>query len=268
MEEKLKDKFFKNPQNCFCFDCKNKNPEWVSVNNGIFLCSSCQQRHRMYGHSISYIKSIEMDSFKEEHVKMIINSGNERLVELLKLYSIKDDVNRDVLYTSNLLDYYRKLLKSELKNEQKPTPPNFEEPLQPFDNEKVKHIINNVYRTHEENTPNVENKSKEEEFNILEDKENNNAISSTIGNFAFGVWNSTVDVASNIKNKIDETGILEKAKEKTGKIVEDISITSSYYTEKIKDGTSNLIESGKNLGYKGLEMGKEKIEEVVRLNFK
>lgn len=271
MEEKLKDKFFKNPTNNFCFDCQAKNPDWVSVNNGIFLCSSCQQKHRMYGHNVSYVKSIEMDSFKEEHVKMISNSGNERLKELLKMYSIKDDVNRDVLYTSYLLDYYRKLLKSEIKNDPKPTPPNFEEPLQPFDSEKVRQILNNVYRTHDDiNSIESDNKSKEEEFNILEDKENSkptNGISSTLGSFAFGVWNTTVDVASNIKNKIDETGILEKAKEKTGKLVEDITVTSSYYTEKLKDNTGSLIESGKNLGYKGIELGKEKYEEVVSLIF-
>lgn len=36
---------------------------WASINNGIFLCLNCAGEHRGYGVSISYIRSITIDTW-------------------------------------------------------------------------------------------------------------------------------------------------------------------------------------------------------------
>ena len=43
--------------NGICFDCDGSPAQWVSINNGIFLCLGCSTEHRGYGYNISFIKS-------------------------------------------------------------------------------------------------------------------------------------------------------------------------------------------------------------------
>ena len=47
--------------NKFCCDCLTPNPEWVSVNNGIFICIKCAGTHRAYGVNISFVRSLKLD---------------------------------------------------------------------------------------------------------------------------------------------------------------------------------------------------------------
>lgn len=44
-------------ENKFCFDCNKTPTQWVSINNGIFLCLECSTEHRNFGYNISFIKS-------------------------------------------------------------------------------------------------------------------------------------------------------------------------------------------------------------------
>ena len=39
-----------------CADCKGQNPNWASVNLGIFLCVNCAQIHRGIGTHITKVK--------------------------------------------------------------------------------------------------------------------------------------------------------------------------------------------------------------------
>lgn len=56
-------KLMKIEENKNCFDCNEINPNWASVNNGIFLCIRCSTIHRKFGAKISFIKSMTMDDW-------------------------------------------------------------------------------------------------------------------------------------------------------------------------------------------------------------
>ena len=43
------------PKNNECFECSNLNPEFISLNNGIFLCKNCIKNHKNFPKSISNI---------------------------------------------------------------------------------------------------------------------------------------------------------------------------------------------------------------------
>lgn len=101
-------KFLEDEDNSICFDCGSKQANWASVNNAIVLCITCSGNHRSLGVNISYIKSVSLDKWSENQVKMMLAGGNTKLAELLDAYEIGEGTDYKVLYQSKLLDYHRK----------------------------------------------------------------------------------------------------------------------------------------------------------------
>lgn len=62
-----------------CADCKrNKHPRWASWNLGVFLCIRCSGIHRGMGTHISRVKSVDLDSWTDEHLQSVLRWGNSR----------------------------------------------------------------------------------------------------------------------------------------------------------------------------------------------
>ena len=102
------------PENNKCFDCFKKQTSWVSINNGVFLCTTCAGEHRSYGVNISFIRSLTLDLWKDSQAEMLKNAGNKRLLSLLEIYNIDIiKINKKTFYFSSLAEFYRKLLRSE-----------------------------------------------------------------------------------------------------------------------------------------------------------
>ena len=80
------------------------------MNNSIYLCLNCAGVHRGFGVSISYIRSITMDSWNENQLKMMRLGGNKRLKDLLSVFSCDPKLSSENIFNSNLLDFYRKLV--------------------------------------------------------------------------------------------------------------------------------------------------------------
>lgn len=104
----------KDKNNNFCFDCGRQPAEWASINNGIYLCISCSGNHRGYGVDVSYIRSITLDSWNDSQIALMKNGGNKNCVDLLLLYGINKDLikNKQNLYESKIMNFYRKFLKN------------------------------------------------------------------------------------------------------------------------------------------------------------
>lgn len=252
MNKDLREQIFNKVGNRVCFDCNQPNPLWVSLNNSIFLCKECQVQHRSYGISISYIKSIELDFWKEDQISILKLGGNDRLKELMSLYNVKSNTDRHTLFFSKLLDYYRRLLRAEVKNDPRPEPPSDDEALVSI--EEAKNVNN--YNENNENTNNDLN----DNTNYNNESNSNDTINnSKISNILNSAWSKTLDVASNIKNKIDETGVSDKIKE-----------SSNFVTNKAKEGSSELTKigtsvynSGSNYAKTGVDYTKQKYTDIV-----
>lgn len=69
-----------------CADCDGHSPTWASINNGVFICTSCAGVHRSLGVDISFVKSIKLDKWKSENLltmKKAVSTAfiNETLLE-------------------------------------------------------------------------------------------------------------------------------------------------------------------------------------------
>lgn len=60
-----------------CCDCGEAEPRWASVNLGITMCIECSGIHRSLGVHLSKVRSLTLDSWEPEQLKLLCVLGNE-----------------------------------------------------------------------------------------------------------------------------------------------------------------------------------------------
>ena len=60
-----------------CADCSTKNPRWVSISLGVFVCIRCCGVHRNLGTHISKMKSVTRDKWQPDWVRIFDQLDNE-----------------------------------------------------------------------------------------------------------------------------------------------------------------------------------------------
>lgn len=64
------------PGNEFCCDCRASDPKWASINLGITLCIECSGIHRSLGVHLSKVRSLNLDAWDHELIKVMSSLGN------------------------------------------------------------------------------------------------------------------------------------------------------------------------------------------------
>ncbi|XP_048872009.1 arf-GAP with coiled-coil, ANK repeat and PH domain-containing protein 3 isoform X3 [Brienomyrus brachyistius] len=64
------------PGNEICCDCGQADPRWASINLGILLCIECSGIHRSLGVHCSKVRSLTLDSWEPELLKLMCELGN------------------------------------------------------------------------------------------------------------------------------------------------------------------------------------------------
>ena len=117
--------------NNVCFECGSSSPEFISINNGVFLCKECVQNHFNFPKEISTIIINDLCSLNSNEVKKLYLGGNKKLIEFINFdYPSLKQFPPNILYKTRAVDYYRKRLQFYIVGGIKPLKPLFESAYQ------------------------------------------------------------------------------------------------------------------------------------------
>eukprot|EP00928_Gymnodinium_smaydae_P035975 TRINITY_DN25229_c0_g2_i2.p1 TRINITY_DN25229_c0_g2~~TRINITY_DN25229_c0_g2_i2.p1 ORF type:complete len:241 (+),score=49.45 TRINITY_DN25229_c0_g2_i2:54-725(+) len=105
-----------------CFESGRPNPRWASISHGIFLSIEASGVHRGLGVQLSTVKSLELDEWPEDSLRMMRLGGNARFREFLESQGVGDDMPVAQKYATRAADWYRRNLRR-LANDQPPLEP-------------------------------------------------------------------------------------------------------------------------------------------------
>ena len=114
-------------ENKICFDCGGPFPTYVSINNGVFICSNCANNHSKLGFNISFIHEIS-SPWDPYLLSYATRGGNSRFKRLCNQYEVacqsynENDQEKLVKYIIRLGEYHRLVLRSEILADEPPPP--------------------------------------------------------------------------------------------------------------------------------------------------
>ena len=167
IEEKLKDEM-----NDFCVECGEENPEYVSINNGIFICRECVQIHLKFPTIISRVKKNNIKTLTLNEIQYLLCGGNRALLNFIcNEYPKLAELPSNILYRTQAMFYYRQNLQYTINGSIAPEKPSiksaykiqntFDEANINYNNDIIKlNNKNEIYNNTISDTRNIyENKS-------------------------------------------------------------------------------------------------------------
>lgn len=109
------------PGNETCADCSNNAPQWASVSYGSLVCLDCSGQHRSLGVHLSFVRSIQMDSWTDKQIEAMERSGgNKSLVDFFKSKGIEQNMQIAKKYNTPQAAYYKERLSRWLDGKTEP----------------------------------------------------------------------------------------------------------------------------------------------------
>lgn len=255
------DKLLDIPENKKCFECGSPTSNWVSVNNGIFLCFDCSGTHKSLGPQVSLIKSICMDNWTSLQLAMMQNGGNAKLHEFFSNYPTPSDAPVGYKFLTRAAFYYREKLKA--TSEEKPfllEPPIPEEGVELLNRQKVEDqgdAVDKLIEFFEKTAETTVKSTKNIYYGIQEKMTDPNF---KIQDEAIQLGSKAVDTAKNIAKKAEEKvkdpEFQNNVKEIGNKVAEGTIKVVTKVGEVVSDPVlhHNIKEFGNKVANKGKDV--------------
>ena len=112
------------PENNICFDCSQLNPEYISINNAIFICKNCAQIHSKLNNSVSNIINNNLNNLSMKNIQYLSYGGNKNLKEFIKNnFPDLNILSPSYFYNTYAMEYYRKMIEYLVEGGTKPVKP-------------------------------------------------------------------------------------------------------------------------------------------------
>ena len=149
IEEKLNEEL-----NNYCVECGNENPEYISINNGIFICVECVQNHLRFPKNISKIMKNNIKSLTLKEIQPLLCGGNKALLDFINNEFPKlSEFPPYILYRTQAMVYYRHNLKFLINGGVPPVKPSVKYAYkisnfnQNYNNNNIIESENDIYNT-------------------------------------------------------------------------------------------------------------------------
>ena len=162
------------PKNNECFECSNLYPEFISLNNAIFLCKNCVKNHIHFPKYISNIFKNDLNNLTLKNIQYLCCGGNEKLKQFIKNeFPRLKKFSYQNLYRTYAMDYYRKYLEYLIEGGIKPIKPNKNkayELLKTNNNKKIKNCKINEIVNKNDNIDEIILKNENQNSNTKKEK--------------------------------------------------------------------------------------------------
>ena len=113
-----------NELNKECFDCGACYPEYISINNGVFICKDCINIHNKFPKQVSNTLKNNLSSLNNKELEYMFLGGNQKLLEFVNYeYPQLHKFKVNILYQTKAMQYYRNYLKYLVNGGAKPIRP-------------------------------------------------------------------------------------------------------------------------------------------------
>ena len=97
-----------NELNKECFDCGSCYPEYISINNGVFICNNCIKNHNTFPKEISLTLKNDLLTLNNKELEYMYKGGNQKLMEFIHYeFPELNKLQKNILYQTKAMQYYR-----------------------------------------------------------------------------------------------------------------------------------------------------------------
>ena len=173
-----------NELNKECFDCGSCYPEYISINNGVFICNNCILIHNKFPKEISLTLKNNLSSLNHKELEYMYQGGNQKLIQFIHNdFPELIKFQKNILYQTRAMQYYRDYLNYLVNSGPEPIKPskniNAYELIDSNKERKYKKYEKiNIGTKNKKRNKSVGNKKKEQYIYYSKNKNNNKSKNS------------------------------------------------------------------------------------------